>query len=98
MFPYISKKLALLRSMSTIFRTRNGTGDDELDEAINAAGYSYDSKEDIFYSNIDAWQKNMGYCQLYDEAAAPLGMIIDCEPIHFIYNGKRWLIEFWKGQ
>jgi len=35
---------------------------------------------------------------LYDEAAAPLGMIVDCEPIHFEYKGKRWLIQFWKGQ
>jgi len=34
---------------------------------------------------------------LYDEAAAPLGMIVDCEPIHFEYKGKRWLIQFWKG-
>ena len=25
-------------------------------------------------------------------------MIIDCEPINFEYNGKKWLIEFWKGQ
>jgi hypothetical protein len=25
-------------------------------------------------------------------------MIIDCEPIRFVYGGKRWLIEFWKGQ
>ncbi len=35
---------------------------------------------------------------MYDEAAAPLGMIVDCEPIHFEYKGKRWLIQFWKGQ
>jgi hypothetical protein len=25
-------------------------------------------------------------------------MIIDCEPIYFEYSGKKWLIEFWKGQ
>ena len=25
-------------------------------------------------------------------------MIIDCEPIYFRYKGKKWLIEFWKGQ
>lgn len=74
------------------------TGDPVLDAAIKTAGYSYESRQDIFYSNMNAWQRNMGYCQLYDEAAAPLGMIIDCEPIYFEYKGKRWLIEFWKGQ
>lgn len=25
-------------------------------------------------------------------------MKIDCEPIYFQYDGRRWLIEFWKGQ
>lgn len=76
----------------------NGTGDDTLDKVIEASGYSYDLQQDIFYSNMDAWQRNQGYCRLYDEAAAPLGMIIDCEPIYFEYHAKRWLIEFWKGQ
>ena len=72
--------------------------EDDLYKAIETAGYSYDSMQDIFYSNMDAWQRDMGYCRLYDEAAAPMGMIIDCEPIYFEYEGKRWLIEFWKGQ
>jgi len=98
MFPDILKRLSIWRSRFAIFKTRSGIVDDELDESIEAAGYSYDPKQDMFYSNIDAWQRNMGYCKLYDEAAAPLGMIIDCEPIYFVYNGKRWLIEFWKGQ
>jgi hypothetical protein len=47
---------------------------------------------------MDAWQRKYGYCRLYDEAAAPLSMIIDCEPIHFTYGNKKWLIELWKGQ
>jgi hypothetical protein len=74
------------------------TGDDELDEIIEAAGYSYDPEQDIFYSKLNPWQRKMGYCRLYDEASAPLNMIFDCEPIYFEYDGKRWLIEFWKGQ
>lgn len=75
-----------------------GTGSDELDKVIAIAGYSYDEKQDIFYSTLDPWQRKIGYCRLYDEMAAPLGMIIDCEPILFNYLGKEWLIGFWKGQ
>ena len=75
-----------------------GTGNDELDKAIEIAGYSYDPKQDIFYSNMDPWQRDIGYCRLYDELAAPLGMIIDCEPIYFEYLEKEWMIGFWKGQ
>lgn len=76
----------------------DGTGDPELDKVMETAGYFYERLQDIFCSKLDAWQRSLGYCLLYDEAAAPLGMIIDCEPIYFNYAGRRWLIEFWKGQ
>lgn len=75
-----------------------GTGNEELDRAIEIAGYAYDSVQDIFYSTLDPWQRNVGYCRLYDEVAAPLGMIIDSEPIFFEYQGKKWKIGLWKGQ
>jgi hypothetical protein len=82
----------------TIDRASGRADNATLYEAIGNAGYSYDTKQDIFYSNMDPWQRKMGYCRLYDEASAPLNMIIDCEPIYFMYGGKRWMIEFWKGQ
>lgn len=69
-----------------------------LNEAIVGAGYAYDPQQDIFYSILEPWQKGFGYCRLYDEAAAPMGMIVDCDPVYFEYDGKKWLIEFWKGQ
>lgn len=71
---------------------------DKISELIYLAGYAYDNSQNIFYSHINAWQRKFGYCRLYDEAAAPMGMIVDCEPIYFEYQGKKWLIEFWKGQ
>lgn len=75
-----------------------GTGIDQLDKAIETAGYAYDPIQDIFFSIMNPWQRGMGYCRLYDEASAPMGMIIDCEPIRFEYQGKKWMISFWKGQ
>ncbi|MEA4902017.1 DUF4474 domain-containing protein [Desulfitobacterium sp.] len=73
-------------------------GNKELDKIIELAGYGYDPAQDIFYSTMNPWQRDVGYCRLYDEAAAPFGMIIDCEPIYFDYQGKKWMIAFWKGQ
>lgn len=71
-------------------------------EKINAllaqTGYAFDEQHGIYYSVMDPWQRDMGYCSLYDEWAAPFGMIFNCEPVRFSYNGKKWLIEFWKGQ
>jgi hypothetical protein len=72
--------------------------DDDFYKTIESMGYLYDEKQDIFYSSMEPWQKNMGYCSFYDEVAILSGMIIDCEPIKFNYGGKEWLIEFWKGQ
>ncbi len=62
------------------------------------AGFKYDKRQDILYSDINALQRDFGYCRLYDEATARVGMIIDCEPVYFEYGRKKWLIEFWKGQ
>ncbi len=75
-----------------------GTGDETLDRVLASVGYAYDPRQDIFYSTLNAWQRNFGYFRLYDEAAALFSMIMDCEPIYFTYAGKRWLIQFWKGQ
>lgn len=69
-----------------------------LGGVVADGGYAYDARQHIFYSRDDAWQRRIGYCRLYDEAAALTGMIIDCEPVTFEYGGKKWLIEFWKGQ
>lgn len=71
---------------------------DRLNKDLAPFGFKYDPYQDIFYSLMYAWQRDYGYCRLYDEAAAPLSMIIDCEPIRFNYDGKKWMIEFWKGQ
>ncbi len=70
----------------------------DMDKAIREAGYDYDPKQHIFFSRIDAWQRDYGYCALYDKAAAPMGLVFDCEPVRFDYLGRKWLIEFWKGQ
>lgn len=72
--------------------------DKSVYKLIEKLGYAYDNHNDIFYSSLNAWQRDMGYCRLYDEAAAPMSMIVDCEPIYFEYDNKKWLIEFWKGQ
>ncbi|MHC1684717.1 MAG: DUF4474 domain-containing protein [Clostridiaceae bacterium] len=71
---------------------------DELYKAIDSAGYIYDQSKDIFFTSLNPWQRDFGYCRLYDEALILFGMVVDCEPIYFKYGGQKWLIEFWKGQ
>lgn len=71
---------------------------DIIEDLFVPMGNSYDEEQDIMYTRMDSWQREYGYCALYDKLAWILYMSIDCEPIYFEYNEKTWLIEFWKGQ
>lgn len=71
---------------------------DLLNDIIEPFGYSYVSSQDLFTSRLDAWQREFGYCALYDRGAFRFNMIFDCLPVYFDCQGKTWLIEFWKGQ
>ena len=89
-----------LQQIQTLNRRKSviKNGQTKLDKIIATAGYAYDPNQNIYYSTMDSWQRNVGFCRLCDEAGAPLSMIMDCEPVHFEYGGEKWLIEFWKGQ
>lgn len=69
-----------------------------LNEIVKPLGYCYDSQQDIFSSTRDAWQGDFGYTSLYDRGAPLFNMVFDCQPVCFDYDGRTWLIEFWKGQ
>lgn len=69
-----------------------------LNKLVEPLGYWYDPRQDIFSSTPDAWQKIYGYAEIYNHAAPFFNMIFDCQPVYFNYDGKTWLIEFWKGQ
>ncbi|MBN2739219.1 MAG: DUF4474 domain-containing protein [Spirochaetales bacterium] len=71
----------------------------EFAKVVSFAGFLYNPKYDIIYSKMNPLQRLAGYSLLYDEmAAVAISSIIDCEPIYFDYKGKKWMIEFWKGQ
>lgn len=92
-----SKEKAIVHPITDVIGT-NPERLEELNRDLKPFGFAYEPSQDIFYSLMDCWQRNFGYCRLYDEATATFSMIIDCEPIYFKYGGKKWLIEFWKGQ
>ncbi|MDD2435862.1 MAG: DUF4474 domain-containing protein [Bacilli bacterium] len=70
----------------------------QLNKELEPFGFAYSSKQDIFFSIMYPWQRTYGYCRSYDEVSPLVSIIIDCEPIYFKYNNRKWLIEFWKGQ
>lgn len=70
----------------------------DINDALELYGFIYDKNNDIICSNMYPWQREVGYCKLYDDTAPFINMIIDSEPIYFEYDNRRWLIEIWKGQ
>ena len=69
-----------------------------LNELAGPLGFCYLEKEGIFTSRLDAWQRKYGYETLFDRTAAAANMVIDAWPVYFDYEGRTWMIEFWKGQ
>lgn len=71
---------------------------ERVNSELDATGFAFDPRQEIFYSRHDAWQRKFGYRKLFDEMASTFNMIIDSEPIRFDYDGRKWLLELWKGQ
>lgn len=69
-----------------------------LGELAGPLGYIYHCGCGFFSSAKDAWQKSAGYTWLYDYMAPRFQMVFDALPVYFDYQGRTWLIEFWKGQ
>lgn len=69
-----------------------------IDNLLEPFGYAYVPSQDVFTSRMDAWQKDFGYSAFYDKAAPHIGIVVDSLPVYFNYDGRTWLIEFWKGQ
>jgi len=68
-------------------------------------GYKYSTKDKIFYTAEDSWQRNFGFNEMYDDAAAVGFMTYNTFRVHFNYNktGEKdddleWMLQFWKGQ
>lgn len=69
-----------------------------LKELAEPFGYVYQCCCGFFSSAICAWQKDAGYTWAYDHMAPRFQMVFDALPVYFNYQGRTWLIEFWKGQ
>ena len=69
-----------------------------INELAEPFGFCYQNDQDIFTTRTDAWQREFGYSEFYNTAALSMNMVFDHEPVYFNYQGKTWLMEFWKGQ
>lgn len=61
-------------------------------------GYKYSTKDKIFYTAEDSWQRNFGFAEVYDKAAAIGFMTYNTFRVYYTYDNIDWMIQFWKGQ
>jgi hypothetical protein len=62
------------------------------------AGFDYDPVQDVYFTQLDSWQRNFGFNSVYDTAAPMVGMVYSTSKIYFNYDNKDWMMEIWKGQ
>ena len=77
----------------------NGTlTPDELKSILLRFGYVYDPEQNIFYTDMNPWQRWFGFTDAYDSAAAYASMWYMTLKIDFEYNDLLWRLQWWKGQ
>lgn len=61
-------------------------------------GFKYSMTDKVFYTAEDAWQRNFGFEETYDNFAGAGAISYDTIRVKFNYQGDEWMIQFWKGQ
>ena len=61
-------------------------------------GFKYNTKDQVFITAEDAWQRNFGFEETYDNFAGAGAISYDTIRVKFNYQGNEWMIQFWKGQ
>ena len=70
---------------------------------IQAFGFDYDAKENVFYTKIDSWQRNAGFIPHYDALAVFGNMNYKTVKMDFTASDAagetlNWRMQLWKGQ
>ena len=65
---------------------------------LTIAGFEYDEKQGIYYSQMNPLQRKFGFNLVYDMAAPMAGMVYDTKRIEFVYDEREWMVQIWKGQ
>ena len=69
-----------------------------LERVLYNLGFVYNADQNMFYSQNDPWQRNMGYTSFYDELSVLGNMYYDTVRFVFKYGDKRWMYQIWKGR
>ena len=69
---------------------KDGTG-------LISIGFDYDAGQYLVIGAMQAWQRQFGFCRLYDTLSPLVFMDYDTVRIKFQYGEMDWMIQLWKG-
>lgn len=69
---------------------KNGTG-------LISIGFDYDAGQYLVIGAMQAWQRQFGFCRLYDTLSPLVFMDYDTVRIKFQYGEMDWMVQLWKG-
>ncbi len=67
-------------------------------DILGKFGYVYDEDQNIYYTDVNAWQREFGFTDIYDDAAPFATMFYQTLKIDFAYGEYLWRLQWWKGQ
>jgi len=66
-------------------------------DGILGIGFDYNVSQYMVRSASDAWQRPIGYNRLFDIATPLVLTFLDTLRFPFVYQGRDWMIQIWKG-
>lgn len=69
---------------------KDGTG-------MFSIGFDYDAGQYLVVGATQAWQRQFGFCRLYDILSPLVFMDYDTVRIKFRYDNMDWMVQLWKG-
>lgn len=87
-----------VNSMNLFYNPAENTFTGKDEHGLLYLGFDLDLDDIVFYSTLNPWQRNFGFCELYDIAAPLIGCHYNTERFKFDYKGMEWMIQPWKGQ
>ncbi|MTD41846.1 DUF4474 domain-containing protein [Erwinia sp. CPCC 100877] len=70
---------------------------DVIGQGWSIFGFAYDQEGEHFYTKQDSMQSWFGFGDMFDEVGPLLGMDLDTEVVQFMYGGKEYRFQVWKG-
>jgi len=66
-------------------------------EGLLNIGYDYNVSKHLIRSSANGWNRILGYNLLFDFIAPSLLFFFETQRFPFSYQGRDWMIQFWKG-